>query len=66
MMPENVSVPTVVVDKIIHVLTEHVGDFVCDHELDICFCHERELIKLLRKAKEKKIENVYVPYIKGE
>ena len=55
-------IPITVVDKIISVLEEHVSDFVCDHDMEICFCHEREIIRVLKEAKETKLTNVYIPY----
>lgn len=54
-MTDKIEISTATADKIIKVLTAHVGDFVCDHSLDICFCDEKEIIRHVKSAKEKRL-----------
>lgn len=53
-------------DLIIEVLEEHVGDFECDHSMDLCFCSERKIIRTLKEKREAKVVKLYVPHHKGK
>jgi hypothetical protein len=50
--PDTVTIPATTAQQIVNVLSEHVGNFSCAHDLGICFCQERQIIRELKEALE--------------
>lgn len=52
--PDTVRIPRNTAQEIIDILEEHVGDFIDAPDLGISFAREREIIRLLKSALERR------------